>query len=162
MRMRKESAFSLVEVALALGVAAFALVAVFGLLPLGVTSNQNSVEQTVAAGVATALVADLRATPLGAVSNSTPVLSPRYGISIPGAGGGVSAAGSPLYLNEHASKQASASAARYQVNVTLTPPATGQRTATMVRILVTWPAAASISPTNYSGSFEVITALNRN
>ena len=156
MRNRKESAFSLVEVALALAVAAFALVAVFGLLPLGVTSNQNSVEQTIAAGVATAVAADLRATPGIAVSGTSAI----YQIPIPGAGGGVATLSPPLYLKEDASKQTTASAARYQVNVTLTPPATGSRMATTVRILVTWPAAAA--PTNASGSFEVLTALNRN
>jgi len=152
---------------MALAIAAFALVAVFGLLPIGVTSNQNSVGQTVAAGLATAVVADLRATPaLPAVSGTSAV----YKIPIPASGGGMvttfppspsPASLSPLYLKEDGSVQ-TVSTARYQVNVTLTPPATGQRTATMVRILVTWPAASSVAPPNYSGSFEVLTALNRN
>jgi uncharacterized protein (TIGR02598 family) len=161
MRNRRESAFSLVEVALALGIAAFALVAVFGLLPLGITSNQNSVEQTIAAGVATAVAADLRATPAGTVGSSASVLSSRYQIPIPGSGGGESTLSPPLYLKEDASVQTTASAARYQVNVTLTAPAAG-RAATMARILVTWPPSASVTPPNYSSSFEVMTAFNRN
>ena len=39
-------AFSLVEVTLALGVAAFCLIAVFGLMPVGVQTNRNATSQT--------------------------------------------------------------------------------------------------------------------
>ncbi len=55
------SAFSLIEVTLALGVAAFCLIAVFGLLPVGVNTNQSSIQQTAAASFATRIAADLRA-----------------------------------------------------------------------------------------------------
>ena len=47
--MRKLSgatAFSLVEVTLALGIAAFCLIAVFGLMPVGVQTNRNAISQT--------------------------------------------------------------------------------------------------------------------
>ncbi len=52
----------MVEVALAVGVAAFALLAILALLPLGLKSNQVSVEETRAATILTALEADLRNT----------------------------------------------------------------------------------------------------
>jgi len=49
--------FSLVEVALALAITAFCLVAVFGLLPVGLNSNQASTEQTAAANIARSIIA---------------------------------------------------------------------------------------------------------
>jgi len=60
---RLTAAFSLVEVTLALGVAGFCLIAILGLLPAGVNTNQNSVQQTTANGILSSIVADLRATP---------------------------------------------------------------------------------------------------
>ena len=65
---RKTSAFSLVEVTLALGVAAFCLIAVFGLMPVGVQTNRNATSQMAATNIIAAVVADLRATP---TTNST-------------------------------------------------------------------------------------------
>jgi len=56
------TAFSLVELTLALGVAAFCLLAVFGLMPVGVQTNRNATSQTAAAGIMAAVVADLRGT----------------------------------------------------------------------------------------------------
>lgn len=52
----------MVEVALALGVIAFALLSVVALLPIGVKSNQISAEETRATGILTLLEADLRNT----------------------------------------------------------------------------------------------------
>src|SRR5438067_2326768 len=74
---RNKNGFSLVEVTIALGIGAFCLIAIFGLLPVGLTSNRNSVEQTKAAGVATAVFTDLR-TP----NPAKPSQSPRYGFDL--------------------------------------------------------------------------------
>jgi len=57
------SAFSLVEVTLALGIAAFCLIAVFGLLPVAALTNRNATSQTAATNIMAAVIADLRATP---------------------------------------------------------------------------------------------------
>ena len=76
---RFEKAFTLVEVTLALGVAAFCLLAVFGLLPTGINCNRASVEQTAAASLARAIVADLRSTPRNSRT------SPQYAIPFPSA-----------------------------------------------------------------------------
>src|SRR5438477_10130036 len=59
----RTGAFSLVEVTLALGVAAFCLIAVFGLVPIGIQTNRNATSQTAATNIIAAVVADLRATP---------------------------------------------------------------------------------------------------
>src|ERR1043166_2732871 len=61
--LRRAHAFSLVELTLALGVAAFCLLAVFGLVPIGVQTNRNATSQTAAANIMASLIADLRATP---------------------------------------------------------------------------------------------------
>jgi uncharacterized protein (TIGR02598 family) len=54
------TAFSLVEVTLALGVAAFCLLAVLGLLPVGVKTNQAASQETIANGILSAVISDLR------------------------------------------------------------------------------------------------------
>src|SRR5207302_3575123 len=61
--LRRVNAFSLVELTLALGVAAFCLIAVFGLMPIGVQTNRNATSQTRATNIMAAVIADLRATP---------------------------------------------------------------------------------------------------
>lgn len=67
--------FSLVEVVLALGVFAFALVALIGLLPLGMQSNRESREETEAMGLVRHLVAERRAQPFtNGTSNGLPAL----------------------------------------------------------------------------------------
>src|SRR5438046_2808123 len=63
--MRKpsaSSAFSLIELTLALGIAAFCLITVFGLVPVAVLANRNATSQTAATSVIASVIADLRAT----------------------------------------------------------------------------------------------------
>ena len=55
------SAFSLVEVTLALGVAAFSLLIILGMLPVSLKTNQASTQQTNANGIISQIAADLRA-----------------------------------------------------------------------------------------------------
>ena len=71
------TAFSLVEVTLALGIAAFCLIAVFGIMPVGVQTNRNATSQTAATSIMAGVIADLRATP---TFNTT---STQFGITIP-------------------------------------------------------------------------------
>jgi hypothetical protein len=160
--------FSLIEVALALGVAAFALVAIFGLLPIGLNSNHASTEQTAAATLAAGLVADLRATPVAI----PPVVknSPRYQFPLPVSG----SAQHTLFLREDGSAAGALDAnadlaqePRYRATLFITAPeVVSQKAATVVRVLITWPAVADFqaatAPRKYTGSFELVTALNRN
>jgi type II secretory pathway pseudopilin PulG len=53
--------FSLVEVTLALGVAVFCAIVVLGLLPAGLKTQQNSIQQTTANTISSQIVADLTA-----------------------------------------------------------------------------------------------------
>jgi uncharacterized protein (TIGR02598 family) len=54
-QLRKHTAFSLVEVVLALGIIAFALVAILGVFPTGLSSTRTSVSDTRAAALANAV-----------------------------------------------------------------------------------------------------------
>ncbi|PYJ64415.1 MAG: Verru/Chthon cassette protein B, partial [Verrucomicrobia bacterium] len=46
MKQERTSAFSLVEVTLAIGIAALCLITVFGLVPIGVQTTRNATSQT--------------------------------------------------------------------------------------------------------------------
>src|SRR5258705_6008484 len=65
LRSRSIAAFSLVEVTLALGIAAFCLIAVVGLVPVGVQTNRNATSQTAATNILSSVVSDIRASPPG-------------------------------------------------------------------------------------------------
>jgi len=148
----RSSAFSLVEVTLALGVAAFCLIAVFGLVPVGVQANRNATSQTAATNIIAAVVADLRATPTG---NST---SLQFGITF----------GTCRNLYFDGAGQVVASAAcddttpppptsRYRLSVLFPTSPSGLSYADL---RVTWPAAAT--PANASGAAEMFAAFGRN
>src|SRR4026207_1558234 len=62
---RSIAAFSLVELTLALGIAAFCLIAVFGLVPVGVQTNRNATSQTTATNILSSVISDIRASPKG-------------------------------------------------------------------------------------------------
>ncbi len=72
MKQRSLSAFSLIELTLAIGIAAFCLLAVMGLVPIAVQTNRNATSQTAANGIIASVIADMRAT--------TSTTSPQYGI----------------------------------------------------------------------------------
>ena len=142
--------FTLIEVALALGVAAFALVAIIGLLPVGLQSNQASLEQTVAAALAANVVADLRATPVQIPATDKD--SPRYRIPLPASGG----ATHTLFLREDGSAAGPVNAdadpaqdPRYRVTLFISGPASAtQPTATTLRVLITWESATTLARPN--------------
>ncbi len=141
----RTGAFSLVEVTLALGVAAFCLIAVFGLVPVGLQTNRNATSQTAATNIIAAVVADLRATPN---TNNT---SSQFGITF-------GANPSPMYFDGAGQFATTLGASsRYQLNITWNSAPSGLRYADLK---VTWPAAAS--PANASGLVEIFAAFDRN
>jgi uncharacterized protein (TIGR02598 family) len=152
MKQPASSAFSLVELTLAIGIVSLCLVAVIGLVPVGVQTNRNATSQTAATNIITAVVADLRATPRGSNTSS------QFGITF---------GTNPLPLYFDGSGQFATSIAatsptpfqpRYQLNVTWnTSPPTGMQYADLK---VTWPAAATTA--NASSSAETFAAFDRN
>lgn len=146
--------FSLVEVALALGVAAFCLAAVFALLPIGFTSNQQSSEETAAVNLISTVASDLKTAPLP-VGLSTPVETKQFRITIP-----LQPGASTLYFSDTGLEGASvtkASRYRLDLNFLAHPSGTGANSALMARLKVSWPAAAP-NPVN---KVETLVALDR-
>ena len=153
------TAFSLVEVTLALGIAAFCLIAVFGIMPVGVQTNRNATSQTRATNVMAAIVADLRATlktpgtwtgtssqfciPFGTSTTLYFDSEGRCSSDLAGSTGPCGVAWAPPIQP------------RYQVNVTF--PLTGNLT--YADLKVSWPAAATAA--NASGSVETFAAFDR-
>lgn len=140
--------------------AAFALIAILGLLQTGLTSQKATTEQTAATGIATMIYSDLTA----ASGTST---SPRFQINLS------STPPSPqtLYFSETgkptgAIGSAAAATSRYRASIDIQSPAAGTKAPTGVRILVTWPAAADPQPSQWpakqAGSVDTWTALDRN
>jgi uncharacterized protein (TIGR02598 family) len=164
------SAFTLIEVTLALGVATFCLTSVFGLVPIGLTTNQNSSQQTTAAGIATAVSADLRGTP---AANGT---TSRFQIPVPSSAalnqvhtlffsqGGTPAPGSTVDSLPVAS---GSNPSLYQATITFNADPNSPKVF-KVWILVTWPALAAGTqsqpsmPSSFAGSYETATVLNCN
>lgn len=63
--------FSLVEIVLGMGVVCVALVAILGLLSMGVTSSRSSVDESLIAVMSRQVISDLRCQSTGLVAGST-------------------------------------------------------------------------------------------
>lgn len=159
------AAFSLVEVVLALGVTTFCIIVLFGLLSVGLRSNQTTIEQVAASSVLSAAVSDLYATPAtlppGAATNSV-----QFNISIPATPVTSATPVTTLYFIANSlTTNASSAQAAYRLTITpIIPTAPGTtspaKVANFFDLKVTWPASASV--TSAVGSVETFVALNRN
>lgn len=141
------------EITIALAVAGFCLLAVVGLLQTGVTSERDTVNRTVATDIVSRIFQDLAGTP------RTNTVSPEFGL-------GADASGlQTIWFSDPSTTNASAAGARYRASITMAPPTGSNRTATAVRLLITWPAAADPDPNSlpskYTGAVEVATSLDR-
>jgi uncharacterized protein (TIGR02598 family) len=144
MKKRSTAAFSLVELTLAIGIAAFCLIAVFGLMPVGVQTNRNATSQTAATNIIASVIADMRAT-----TSST---SPQYGVTF----------GTPRTLYFDGAGQFTTvldANSRYRMSITFPSSPTGLSYAD---IRVTWPAPADPATTTPSGQVEMFAAFDRN
>jgi len=154
----RRHAFSLIEVTLAIGVAAISLLTIFALLPLGVQTNQRSIEQTASADILSSVAADLRATPVTSPKGGA-TSSPQFHIAIPAAG----STGTPTTLFFNSVGQSADSLqtdSRYRVIVTFLANDGGTSTATFANLKVIWPAPAMVE--SAEGSAEIFAALDRN
>ncbi len=156
--------FSLVEVTIALGIAAFCLVVVYGLLSVAVNTSSLSVEQTGATSLLATVASDLRTAPpnpFPLTANSQPVKTLVYGLTIPlpvTATPGPAPSPTPLYIDANGQKVPTATTAAYQLNVWLTPGV--GRDATVARLMLTWPPSTSLA--SATSSVETLVALDRN
>ncbi|XHR27802.1 MAG: hypothetical protein ACFUZC_17950 [Chthoniobacteraceae bacterium] len=147
-------AFSLVEVTFALGICAFCLLAVFGLLPAGFKNSQTASEETAAANLLSLVAVDLRETPQNSGFSSF------FSIPVTASSGTTAAV---RYFSEagHSSEAPDADS-RYRVAVSLLPSRNVSYTklATMADVLVSWPAQAN--PAEAAGRVRTFIAVDRN
>ena len=147
--LRRVNAFSLVELTLALGIAAFCLLAVFGLMPAGVQTNRNATSQTRATNIAAAIVADLRGTPR---ANTR---SPQFGIAF--------GTNTTLYFDSSGQFTTLLDAnSRYRLSVTWNATGGCSTALPCADVRVSWPAPADPATTTPSGSVETLAAFDRN
>jgi type II secretory pathway pseudopilin PulG len=161
--LRSIAAFSLVEVTLALGIAAFCLIALFGLMPVGMQTNRNATSQTRATNILSAVIADLRTT--AKTAGTWTGTSPQFCIPLGTAtvlyfdsegrcSGDLAGTTSPCGVALVPPLQP-----RYQLNVTF--PSTGNLT--YADLKARWPPTVVLTnPTPIpSGSVEMFVALDR-
>ena len=153
-----EDGFSLIEVTLAIGVAAFCLVAVLGLMPVGLKNQQSVIAETQANTIISQLVGKLRAAvrvPPGKSdqSDSKWLLHPHNG-------GAWDPTPDVLYFNIQGNSEGSSltAASVYRATIQYIFPPTD--TTSLADITVTWPAAQT-DPTKVAGSVETFVAINR-
>lgn len=132
-----EQGFSLVEVVLALGIAATALVVLIGLLPVGLQSNRESREESLAINAIHAMVADLKTSPRG--SNSVAFDLPAIPVM-----GVVSSNSVERFLRDDLSLASSANepGARFAVRATRQASPADDWSPIVYHFRVFWPAPA--------------------
>ena len=172
-RGRKIAGFSLVEVTLALGVAAICLLAVLGLMPAGLKTQQNGIQQTTANQILSQICSFLRADvrlPPGLYKQICPdPPDPNVQCNWDALHGHWAAVAQPpdtLYFT-HAGKptgnvnQSSAPAdAVFRAKITYNPvPPTGSTS--VANIVVSWPAPVDPATGTPAGSVTSLIAVNR-
>ncbi len=139
-------AFSLVEVVLALGVLSFAVLIMLALLPMGLKTNRDTQEESMAVNIVGAMVADWKAVALTTNQSlifDLPPLAPSMALT------------NTLGISE-SGQSTNLSAAMYRVSYHVTPPVpTNSFMPYYVDFTVLWPAQS----TNAVGKIEFIAAL---
>jgi type II secretory pathway pseudopilin PulG len=153
---RGYGAFSMVEVTLALGIAAFCLLAVFGLMPAGLKSQQASVQQTKANAIITQITADLSAAarlPPGQVSKQF------------GTHGRWNPTPDKIYFTTEGIQTGTTNQGSVPTDAvlraTLSYIAPPVATTSLADIKVTWPAQVDPATGVPAGSVETFVATNR-
>jgi uncharacterized protein (TIGR02598 family) len=154
------AAFSLVEVTLALGVAAFALLAILGMLPTSLKTQQASIQQTTANSIISQIFSDLRADvrlPPGLASHETD------GGFQPPLHGHWAQMGTPdtLYFTQEGKPVNSGQDVPvFRATITYRLPPTD--TTSLANITVSWPAQVDPASGGVpAGSVTTLVAVNR-
>lgn len=153
--------FTLAEVTIALGLVAFALLAIFALLPVSLNVTRHSEDEAVAGSILTFLIADIDSTSREAAS------SPRFGMVLEdGSASGLFGEQSPLYFDrngawlEGVSPADAAEAARigayFMASYQVRDPNPADHTPANARIHIQWPALAIVP----SGGLETLNPVN--
>ena len=157
---RRAAAFSLVEVTIALGVAAICLLPLVGLLPAGLKTQQASAQQTIANQIMTVLLSDLRAD-----LRLPPGQASKEGDSGFGLHGHWAQMFAPdtLWFNQQGQwlqlNGTAPAAATFRAKITYFRPPNISTSA--ANIVVSWPAQANPATTTPAGSVQQFIAVNR-
>jgi len=164
---RRTAAFSLVEVTLALGVAAFCLLVLLGLLPTGIKTQQSGIQQTTANQIISQISSFLRSDvrlPPGQTSKACPdppdPNDPCDWSNLNGHWRDVVGPDTMYFTNEGKPITSAPANATFRAKITYMAPPT--QTTSLATIRVTWPAAAD--PDNGgvpAGSVTTVLAVNR-
>ena len=166
--MRKSNrtirAFSLAEMTLAIGVLAFCLFAVIGMLPVSLGTQQTSTQQTTANEILAQILADLRADvrlPPGQTSKEQ-----SSGFNLHGHWAAVSTPDTIYFTNSGDQTPAGGvnigsppSDAVFRAKITYLFPPTS--TTSLADITITWPATVDPATGVPSGKVETFIAVNR-
>jgi type II secretory pathway pseudopilin PulG len=145
MKFNDSRGFSLVEVTLALGLVAFALISLLGLLPVGLNTVRESSDQRDGMNILSALDADIRNVPSGKTDSQI------YGIPVWLDNGTVP----PKYLNQNGHVVPTKGEAFYQVTWTIYRPAANSADPLRIYLRVSWPGKAA----NPTGSLESLVVI---
>jgi len=144
MRTGTRSGFSLVEVALALGICAFVLVAMLALFQVGLKSSRESEEQMEAANLASQIMTLVAACPTNGITIPSQSLTNSYADVFGGTAKYIGPDGRPTNVNS----------ATYRITCSAgTNAATGSRMA-QVYLMLSWPPRAAL--TGAVGKYETI------
>jgi type II secretory pathway pseudopilin PulG len=164
---RVTAGFSLVEIVIALGVAAFCLVVLLGLLPIGIKTQRTSANQTKANAVMAEIIGDFRAKmrlPPGLQSQSQEGTS---GLGLHGSWATRATPDTVFFTNDglqtppqtaYTGTPAAPQGAVFRATITYLYPPTA--TTAIATITVSWPAAQT-DLTKVEGSIDMFAAVNR-
>jgi uncharacterized protein (TIGR02598 family) len=153
------AAFSLVEVTLALGIAAFCLITVFALLPVALKTQQAGIQQTTANTIASQIVADLSAAlrlPPGLQSKQFNLHGHWAEAQTPDV---LYFAKDGTFVPGSTNQNPAPAGAVFRAVVTYLRPPT--ETTSLADITVTWPAAVDPTTGAPAGKVETFAAINR-
>ena len=164
---RETAGFSLVEVTLALGVAAICLLALMALLPVASKTQQSSIQQTTANQIISQISSFLRSDvrlPPGQTSKACPdppdPSDPCDWSNLNGHWQSVATPDTMYFTNEGKPTTSAPAKAAFKAKITYMSPPT--QTTSLATIRVTWPPAAD--PDNGgvpAGSVTTVLAVNR-
>lgn len=143
--LRRRSAFSLVEVVLALGVVSFAIVAILGILPAGLQTGHSAQDETRAAQIAQAIIASIASQAPSQFDNVQVQLNDSQNSTVPLH---LSAAETKtLYADNDGRLIPTVTGAAYSVSVTTnnSPAGFDPGYANQVTVRVIWPANAPVA-----------------
>jgi uncharacterized protein (TIGR02598 family) len=160
--LQKVAAFSLVEITFALGVAGFALLAILGMLPTSLKTQQTSIQQTTANAIISQIYSDLRADlllPPGQASHED-----ESGFNLHGHWANMYTPDT-LYFTQEGKQTGSVNQttppADAVLRATITYRLPPSDTTSLAAITVSWPAQVDPTTDVPAGSVTTLVAVNR-